>query len=257
LRLPEEFALTLRGSSHLWGLDVVHGAYVTDALLLAYRTTGARHYRDAALNGWREELLFLFSNLNYPETSFDDRAMAVTSYYSTYADLHRGNYWRGDAWNNSRTLWSLSKLLAFVDDPRIWWQLDMARETHKQTMPVVDQVYNPVQRSDFYNRTIDRSNFELNYEALAQHYSTQIGYSNDLWREAFIFDSIRSTDATVYRIPGIVSSDPGLAFVRGVPGRLIHLTIHALDCSFKNGQVARAIRLNASGVARVPLSARQ
>jgi hypothetical protein len=253
LRLPETFPLTLRGSSHLWGLDVVHGAYVTDALLLAHRTTGARHYLDAALDGWREELLFLFSNLNYPETSFDDRAMAVTSYYSTFADLHRGNYWRGDAWNNSRTLWSLSKLLAFVDDARIRWQLEMARETHKQSMPVADQVYNPIQRSDFYDRTIDRNNFELNYEGLAQHYSTQIGYSNDLWREAFIFDSIRSSDATVYRIPGAIASDPGLAFVRGSPNQRVRLTIDALDCSFKGDRVTRVIRLNSSGVARVEL----
>jgi hypothetical protein len=253
LRLPETFALTLRGSSHLWGLDVVHGAYVTDALLLAHRTTGARHYLDAALNGWREELLFLFSNLNYPETSFDDRAMAVTSYYSTFADLHRGNYWRGDAWNNSRTLWSLSKLLAFVDDPRILRQLDVARESHKQTMPVVDQIYNPIQRSDFYDRAIDRNNFELNYEGLAQHYSTQIGYSNDLWREAFIFDSIRSSDATVYRIPGTLPLDPGVAFIRGAPHQRVHLTIDALDCSFRGGRATRVVRLNSSGVARVQL----
>lgn len=253
LRLPEEFALTLRGSSYLWGLDVVHGAYVTDALLLAYRTTGERHYLDAALNGWREELLFLFSDQNYPETSFDDRAMAVTSFYSAYADLHQGNNWRGDAWNNVRTLWSLSKLLAYVDDPRIWFQLDMARETHKQSMPVADQVYDPVQQSDFYNTTIERRDFELNYEALAQHYSTQIAYSNDLWREAFIFDSIRSADATVYRIPGAVLSDAGLAYVRGAPGGLVHLTIDALDCTFRDGRAATTVRLNASGIARVPL----
>lgn len=253
LRLPETFPLSLRGSSHLWGLDVVHGAYVTDALLLAHRTTGARHYLNAALNGWREELLFLFSNLNYPETSFDDRAMAVTSYYSTFADLHRGNYWRGDAWNNSRTLWSLSKLLAFVDDPRILWQLEMARETHKQTMPVADQVYNPVQRSNLFDRAIDRNNFELSYEALAQHYSTQIGYSNDVWREAFIFDSIRSTEATVYRIPGAIISDPGLAFIRGAPDQLVQLTIAARDCSFKGGRATRVIRLSSSGVARLEL----
>jgi hypothetical protein len=253
LRLPETFPLTLQGSSHLWGLDVVHGAYVTDALLLAHRTTGARHYLDAALNGWREELLFLFSSLDYPETSFDDRAMAVTSYYSTFADLHRGNYWRGDAWNNSRTLWSLSKLLAFVDDARILSQLELARESHKQTMPVADQVYNPIQRSNLYDRAIDRNNFELSYEALAQHYSTQIGYSNDVWREAFIFDSIWSSEATVYRIPGAIPSDPGLAFIRGAPDQRVQLTIAARDCSFKGGRTTRVIRLNSSGVARVEL----
>jgi hypothetical protein len=253
LRLPEKFPLTLRGSSYLWGLDVVHGAYVTDALLLAYRTTGERHYLVAALNGWREELLFLFSDQNYPETSFDDRAMAVTSFYSTYADLRQGNNWRGDAWNNERTLWSLSKLLAYVDDPRIVFQLDMARETHKQSMPIADQTYDPEQRSYFYGKRIERRDFELSYEALAQHYSTQVAYSNDLWREAFIFDSIRSMDGTVYRIPGVIPSDPGLAFVRGTPGAHVHLTIDALDCTFRGGRSTASVRLNASGIARVPL----
>jgi hypothetical protein len=254
LRLPERFAFTLHGSSYLWGLDVVHGAYVTDALLLAYHTTGERHYLDAALNGWREELLFLFSSQDYPETPFDDRAMAVTSFYSAYADLNQGNSWRGDAWNNVRTMWSLSKLLAYVDDPRISFQLDMARETHKQTMPVVDQVFNPLQRSDYYyNATIERRNYELNYEGLVQHYSTQIAYSNDVWREAFLFDSIISPDATVYRIPGTIPSDPGLAYVRGAAGARVHMTIDAADCTFRDGRVTATVRLNASGIARVPL----
>jgi len=103
IQLPLSRALQIDGASFLWGLDVVHGAYAVDALLLAYRTTGSRKYLQAALMGWRAELLFLFSNLDYPETSFDDRAMSVTSYYSTFADLNRGNYWRGDSWNNVRT----------------------------------------------------------------------------------------------------------------------------------------------------------
>jgi hypothetical protein len=253
LRLPEELALTLRGSSHLWGLDVVHGAYVNDALLLAYRTMHSRRHLDAAVNGWREELLFLFSTLNYPETSFDDRAMAVTSFFSTFADLHRGNYWRGDAWNNARTLWSLSKLLAYVDDPRIVWQLKMARETHKQTMPRVDAVFNPEQRSDFYNQRIDTNDLELNWEGLGSHYSTQISFSNDVWREAFIFDSIRSSDATVYRIPGAVLTDPGLAYVVGQPNKRVHLRIAVLDCTFTDGRATKRVRLDGSGIARVKL----
>jgi hypothetical protein len=253
LGVPEELALTLRGSSYLWGLDVVHGAYVTDALLLAYRTTGARHYLEAALNGWREELLFLFSDLNYPETSFDDRGMAVTSYYSTFADLHRGNYWRGDAWNNSRTVWSLAKLLAFVDDPRIVWQVEIARETHKQSMPQADAVYNPVQRSLYYGKLIDTADFELNWEDLRSHYSTQIGFSNDVWREAFIFESIQSPDARVYRIPGVLLTDPGLAYVVGKPGSVAQLTIEAKDCTFASGLATIEVRLDSAGVARVPL----
>jgi hypothetical protein len=257
LELPEQFALTLQGSSYLWGLDIVHGAYVTDALLLAYRTTGQTHYLNSALSGWREELLSLFSTLNYPETPFDDRGITVTSYYSTFADLRQGNYWRDDSWNNVRTLWSLSKLLAYTDDARITWQLNAARQTHKQSMPAVDAVYNPKQQSDYYKAPIDQNDFALNYEDLRNHYSTQIAYSNDEWREAFIFDSIHSATATVYRIPGALVTDPGLAYVVGKPGSLVRLTIDADDCLFANGQRSTEIRLESSGSARLPLVAAQ
>jgi hypothetical protein len=255
LQLPEKAALTLQGSSYLWGLDVVHGAYVTDALLLAYRTTREPHYLEAALKGWREELLFLFSDLNYAETSFDDRGIAVTSYYSTFADLHEGNYWRDDSWNNSRTLWSLSKLLAYTNDPRILSQLRMARQTHKQSMPQIDTIYNPVQESGYYKIPIDTNDFAMNYEDLRNHYSTQISYSTDTWREAFIFESINSVDATVYRIPGALLSDPGLAYVVGRPGTTVYLSISARDCVFANGSSSTQIRLDASGIARIPLLA--
>jgi hypothetical protein len=252
LRLPLEVALTLRGSSYLWGLDVVHGAYVVDALLLAYNTTQDRRYLDAATSGWREELLFLFSTQNYPETPFDDRAMAVTSYYSTFADLSRGNYWRGDAWNNSRTLWSLSKLLTYVDDPRIVWQLQMARQTHKQSMPVANSTQGPP-RSGYYNLPLDPKDLELNFEDLRTRYSTQVAYSVDVWREAFLFESVTSTDADVYRIPGVLLSDPGLAYVMGKPGREIHLTIRALDVTFMDGSTTKTVRLDGQGIARVDL----
>ncbi len=256
LRLPEAFALTFQGSSYLWGLDVVHGGYVVDALLLAYQTTGQRHYLDAALTGWREELLFLFSDLNYPETPFDDRGMAVTSFYSTFADLHQGNYWRGDAWNDSRTLWSLAKLLAYVDDPRIVNQLTISRETHKQSMPTGDAVYTPVQRSDYYNKPIDPNDFQLSYEDLANHYSTQVAYSSDVWREAFLYDSVTSPDADVFRIPGTTLSDAGFAYVVGKPGRTVHLTIVAHDCTFDDGGTKKSVLLDASGLARVQLRGR-
>lgn len=253
LRLPLEAALTLRGSSYLWGLDVVHGAYVTDALLLAYRTTQDHRYLDAATSSWREELLFLFSTQNYPETPFDDRAMTVTSYYSTFADLHRGNYWRGDSWNNSRILWSLSKLLVNVDDPRIVWQLQMGRQTHKQSMPVVDNAFHPA-RSDFYNLPLDPKDFELNYEDLRSHYSTQVSYSTDVWREAFLYDSLTSSSgADVYRIPGALLSDAGIAYVAGKAGNDATLNIDAHDVTFVDGSTTTTIRLNASGIARVQL----
>lgn len=247
LLLPEQVALTVQGSSYLWGLDVVHGGYVMDALLLAYRTTGERHYLDAVLTGWREQLLFLFSSLKYPETPFDDRAIAFTSYYSTFADLHRGNYWRDDSWNNERTLWSLSKVLAFVDDPRVVIQLQAARETHKQSMPLIDAVYRPSQPS------IDVNDLELSYEDLRNHYSTQIAFSTDVWREAFIFDSVGSSQASVYRIPGAVLSDPGLAYVVGKANDTVRLAIQSRDCTFANGLRSVQIRLNADGIARVPL----
>jgi hypothetical protein len=257
IQLPEEYALSLQGSSYLWGLDVVGGGYVMDALLLAYRTTGARSHLDAALSGWRNELLFLFSNFNYPETPFDDRGMTVTSYYSTFADLHTGNYWRGDSWNNSRTLWSLSKVLAYVDDPRIVAQLEASNQTHKQSMPLIDSAYKPVQKSDYYNQPIDPNDFELNYEDLRNHYSTQIAFSVDVWREAFLFSSIRSSAATVFRIPGTLISDPGLAYVIGGPDTLVNLTIQARDCTFADGRMTTQIRLDGSGMGRVPLLSRR
>jgi hypothetical protein len=255
LRLPLEAALTLRGSSYLWGLDVVHGAYVADALLLAYRTTQDQRYLDAATTGWRSELLFLFSSQNYPETPFDDRAMTVTSYYSTFADLHRGNYWRGDSWNNSRIMWSLAKLLALVDDPRIVWQLQMGRQTHKQSMPVVDNALH-LPRSDYYNLPLDPEDFELNFEDLRNHYSTQISYSTDVWREAFLYDSIKAANADVYRIPGALLSDPGIAYVVGTADEQVGLTIAAHDITFADGSTTTMIRLNASGLARVQLRSR-
>jgi len=255
LELPLNAALTLRGSSYLWGLDVVHGAYVMDALLLAYRVTQDRSYLDAATLGWREELLFLFSTQNYPETPFDDRAMTVTSFYSTFADLHTGNYWRGDSWNNSRVLWSLSKLLATVDDPRIVWQLQMARQTHKQSMPVVDITFSPAQ-SPFYNLPLDPNDMELNYEDLGNRYSTQVSYSTDVWREAYLYDSLTSPNADVYRIPGTLLSDPGIAYVAGQPGSEATLAIAAHDVTFMDGSVTTTVRLNEAGVARVRLRAR-
>jgi hypothetical protein len=252
LRLPLEVALTLRGSSYLWGLDVVHGAYVVDALLLAYRTTQDRRYLDAATSGWREELLFLFSTQNYPETPFDDRAMTVTSYYSTFADLSRGNYWRGDSWNNSRTLWSLSKLLTYVNDPRIVWQLQMARQTHKQSMPAANSAQSPP-RSGYYNLPLDPNDLELNFEDLRTRYSTQVSYSVDVWREAYLFESVTSSSADVFRIPGVLLSDPGIAYVVGEPGSLVELTIRALDVTFADGRATQTVRLDGSGIARVEL----
>ncbi len=255
LRLPERLPLTFRGSAYLWGLDVVHGGYVLDALLLAYQTTGDRHYLDAAIGGWREELLFLFSKFNYPETPFDDRAMAVTSFVSTFADLHVGNTWRADSWNNERSLWSLAKVLGYVDDPRIVQLLDLANATHKQSMPIVDATYNPIQQSDILNRAIDPNDFELNYEALRYHYSTQVSFSTDVWREAFLF-SIHSSGGQVYRIPGIQVGDPGLAYVVGKPGSVLKIVIDTLDCTFENGATTASVQLNADGVARVSLRLR-
>ena len=255
LELAREEALTLRGSSYLWGLDVVHGAYVNDALLLAHRTTGDSRYLDAALGGWREELLFLFSKLDYPETSFDDRAAAVTSYYSTFADLHQGNYWRNDAWNNARTLWSLSKLLKYVHDSRIVRLLGIASETHKQTMPAFDAVENPIQRSDFYDKPIDPKDYELSWEDMATRYSTQVAFSNDVWRQAFLVNSIRSSQAAVFRIPGVLLEGPGFAYVAGSPDESVKITIRARDCTFANGALTKRIRLNESGLARVRLKA--
>jgi len=183
--------------------------------------------------------------------------MAVTSYYSTFANLNQGNYWRGDAWNNSRTLWSLAKLLAFVDDPSIAWQLSIARQTHKQSMPLIDSVYNPIQRSDYYGTLIDQNDFELGYEDLRNHYSTQIAFSTDVWREAFMFDSLHSPQADVYRIPGTVLSDPGFAYAVGQPGAMVSLTIQAHDCRFSNGQTEIEVRLDKRGIARIPLVSAQ
>lgn len=253
IRLPEAYALTLRGSSFLWGLDVVHGSYVMDALILAYKTTASREYLDAALTGWREELLFLFSDLNYPETSFDDRAMTVTSFYSTFADLHQGNDWRGDSWNNVRTLWSLSKVLAYVDDPRIVWELQLANQTHKQSMPLVDTVYSPTQRSGVLNVLIDQNDFGLSYEDLRAHYSTEIAFSNDVWRDAFLFESIDAVGGSVFRIPGTLLTDAGLAYVVGAPHALVSLTIRSRDIAFKGGQKSLQLHLGPTGIARLPL----
>ena len=89
----------------------------------------------------------------------------------------------------------------YVDDPRIVQLLDLANATHKQSMPIVDATYNPIQQSDILNKAIDPNDFELNYEALRYHYSTQVSFSTDVWREAFLF-SIHSSGGHVYRIPG-------------------------------------------------------
>jgi hypothetical protein len=253
LQLADSIALRIRGSSFLWGPDVVHGSYVLDALLLAYSTTGDDSYREDAVGAWRYELMFLFANANYPETSFDDRAMAVTSFYSTFANLSRGNYWRGDEWNNSRTLWSLAKTLAFVDDPSIVWLLEMASQTHKESFPIVDAPNNPGQRSNYYAAALDPKDLALGWEDLSGHYSTQIAYSTDLWREAFIFESIESEDARVYRLPGVTLDDAGMAYVVGQPGASATLQIDAHDCAFAGGARTMQVRLNANGTARVPL----
>jgi hypothetical protein len=253
LDFPESFPLRLRGSNFLWGLDVVHGGYVLDALLLAFKTTNDRRYLDSAIDGWRYELLFLFSTQNYPETPFDDRSAAVTSYYSTFANLNRGNYWRDDSWNNSRTLWSLSKLLAYTDDPAIVWQLSVARQTHKQSYPLVDAVYSPSQTSDYYGTPIDLADQALGWEDLANHYSTQIAFSTDIWREAAIFESLEAKGAAVYRIPGASLDDPGMAFVVGQPSQDVALTIDALDIRFGDGTKTSTVHLDKNGIARVAL----
>jgi hypothetical protein len=64
---------------------------------------------------------------------------------------------------------------------------------------------------------------------------------------------VTSTDADVYRIPGVLLSDPGLAYVVGKPGREIHLTIRALDVTFMDGSTTKTVRLDGQGIARVDL----
>jgi hypothetical protein len=111
-------------------------------------------------------------------------------------------------------------------------------------------------RSDYYNLPLDPKDFELNFEDLRNHYSTQISYSTDVWREAFLYDSIKAANADVYRIPGALLSDPGIAYVVGTADEQVGLTIAAHDITFADGSTTTMIRLNASGLARVQLRSR-
>src|SRR5205807_2333152 len=104
----------------------------------------------------------------------------------------------------------------------------------------------------YYNVPVDPNNFELNYEDLRNHYSTQIAFSTDIWREAFMFDSLQSPDARVFRIPGAVISD-ATAYVVGRPHTTANVSIYALDCQFGDGRRVASVRLDENGVARLSL----
>ena len=133
----------------------------------------------------------------------------------------------------------------------------MAKETHKQSMPAIDALYAADQRSEYYAVPIDPNDFELNYEALSNHYSTQISFSTDVWREAFLYASVRaSAGGAAYRIPGALLSDPGLVYVVGSPNASVTLTIDAVDITFRDGSTTTRAQLDSAGLAHVLLIAR-
>jgi hypothetical protein len=254
LELATQYVGEIQSLDQLDGMDILQVADAIDALSLAYSQSGNPLYLDSLLGTYKELLLSAFSWRDYGETVFDDRGMTASSFQSTFFDRAQGNFWRADSWDNARAIWSLAKLLRFGYDRRIVWQMQMASESHKQSMPAVDALMRSPEVSDFYYQgAVDPNDYDLMWESLVARYSTKLDFSDAIWRDAWIFDSVTTSSGQVFRIPGVTDLAPGSVLVVGAPGTVAKLRIISHDAMFASGSRTATARIGSKGYKLVSL----